>query len=60
MKRYKITLAELQSIEFEVIANSEEEAEESIKCGMGWNFDYDDAEIRSLEITLEDCEEVKL
>jgi hypothetical protein len=27
---------------------------------MGWNFDYDDAEIRSLEITLEDCEEVKL
>ena len=56
MKKYKITLAELQSIELEVMANSEKEAEQKIHSN-GWN--YDDAEIRSIVLTLEDCEEVK-
>ena len=56
MKKYKITLAELQSIELEVMANSEKEAEQKIHSN-GWN--YDDAEIRSIELTLEDCEEVE-
>jgi len=51
MKTYRITLAELQSIEIDVEANSEEEAEKKLNDN-GWN--YEDAEVRSIEVTVED------
>jgi|TARA_R100001129_G_scaffold160343_1_gene124863 hypothetical protein len=57
MKKYKVTLSEVRSLQFDVEASSEKEAEESLKCGMGWDFNYDDADIETLEICCEDVEE---
>jgi len=55
MKTYRITLAELQSIELDIEANSEGEAEKKLNDN-GWS--YEDAEVRSIEVTVEDVREL--
>ena len=56
MKTYRITLSELNKIEIDIEANSEEEAEKKLHFGGGWNYG-EDAEVRNLEVSLEDIEE---
>ena len=57
MKTYRITLSELNKIEIDIEANSEEKAEKKLHFGGGWNYG-EDAEVRNLEVSLEDIEQL--